>query len=323
MAKGMIKTKKYAAGTAQVPQPVSGPTPPKPGDTQTSGNWGTSGQNQNLRAQLGYDKPPAPKGLLGLLGFAEGTENVPAAASTPPGLLDNLIHFRAGPLVVGNPALSAPAPQLPQPATTGQPGGSVPPNFVLPPNLQGFNAPVVPEPNFQFNPPAQAFPTPPVAAPKGSPQTAQMGFNAPLPPMPAMTPPAAPGEPSLAGKTMGAVLNIAPKDADLHLNAGQMSQHDFATEFSKLPLNTIQKLWGMQHYLTPEQKILPTVVGQYNDRALQAQAMYDNAVKAGKTAELPALKKTSDDAAGALHTLLIQSLALQYIPGVVGTQGQQ
>jgi hypothetical protein len=43
--------KKFAGGTTSVPTPPPAPLP-GPGDTQTSGNWGTGGQNQTLRKTI-------------------------------------------------------------------------------------------------------------------------------------------------------------------------------------------------------------------------------------------------------------------------------
>lgn len=289
LGRGMLG---FAFGTAQVPAPA----PPGPGDTVTSGTWtpaggggdtGQGGQNQTLRKKLG----------LGMKAFAKGTANVqpsappdpapvflPAPTPDNPGpqhsAINNALSFKLGPLAVGSTAqdIMASAPAMPN----GQPGGSVPPPSMLagkfgrtpPNNAPPNNAPLVaPAPvpdNVHHNPVGRA--------------AGVVNPNAPATPAPVQIngkdvtdPEVVAHKAILSGSTMS--------QAHAMHSPGQYSPEEFADAVRGMPLGVLSKLWNFQHYLSPEQAIIPQLLGQAHQPVDTAKKAYDAAVANGATPE--------------------------------------
>jgi hypothetical protein len=290
----------FAFGTPEVPE---GPTPPKPGDTETTGDWGTGGQNQDLRRKLGLGR--------GMLSLAQGTPDVPSAPTQPVVLPAQAPLFPA-PVVTGS---------LPLPMVRGQPGGSVPPGFVLPNSLQGFNAPPDPGIPPQFIPaPAPAFPGAPTLRGAGG------GF-ASAPVAPAMASggtavtPTAPvrnvPNPAPNGKrddnpSVTAALadqhGVTPEQIHAGTQTHQYSEDEYVNALRGIPLGAYEKIYQMQHYLTPQQALIPRAVAGADRTVTEAQTQAQEALKGND----PAALKTAQDTykkAYADREALIQRLA--------------
>ena len=288
------------------------PPPPAPA---------AGGQNQNLRKALG----------LGMKAYAQGISNVPAPdpnqpptqflpPPTPnnpgppmPDALNRALSFQLGPFAMGAAAQygAGAAPAMPN----GQPGGSVPTGAFAPGSFGAHGAP-----NFGQNTPAP--PPAPVA-------TQRVGRAAGVGMAPPVLGPAL--DAAIAGRANNTVVHPNPGGAPIVKTVNDPTQVDVLSTLTGLPRHQVhmmsepqgysrdefikaarsipaaqmQQLWNMQHYLTPEQQFLPTLLKQHYDTASAAKQKMDEATAAGRMDDYAAAKKIYDDATGGYNNTLL------------------
>ena len=89
------------------------------------------------------------------------------------------------------------------------------------------------------------------------------------------------------------------------------SDEDLTHIIANMPSAMVDKLWGMQHYLTPQQQMLPMALHQLDTQAQDAGAKYDAAV-ANKAPKAEQDKwKTAHDTYVAQRSDMIMRMALQ------------
>ena len=271
------------------------PPPPAPA---------AGGQNQNLRKALG----------LGMKAYARGVNNVPAPdpnqpptqflpSPTPdnpgppmPDALNRALSFQLGPFSMGAAAQygAAAAPPMPN----GQPGGSVPAGPFVPGQFGAHGAPNFGQNNPPPAPPAPPAPEAPVSTHKVG-RAEGLGQAAPvLGPMldAAIAPPATTVTHQLPdGRVMqkpvddptgvaikAAATGATPGQAHAMHEPHQYSADEFADAVRGMPLGVLSKLWNFQHYLTPEQQLVPHLLGLAAQPADAAKKAYEDAVAKGQ-----------------------------------------
>ena len=68
------------------------------------------------------------------------------------------------------------------------------------------------------------------------------------------------------------------------------SKDQFTAAISHLPLSMLGTIWGMQHYLTPEQQLIPQVLQGHADKINEAQQALSAAVTSGDPKKIAAAK---------------------------------
>jgi hypothetical protein len=233
--------------------------------------------------------------------FAAGTAAVPGnfASQAGTGLLDPYISGRMGPLAVGAAAAPQPpmAPFMPQPGAGTQmsspPATRQPP--VTPPTFGQelsnlFPAPPAPPPNPMTGHPVgrNAGSAKPAAS---SPGMAAFLGGAPTPPSPAAVTP----NPSPNGKVSGqpqtdaAIARLVggtPEQVNAFTEPHNYTPQEHAQAVAGIPLAVAERLWGMQHYLTPEQQLMPRLMNSLAGTADASTKAYQDAAAQG--AKFPA-----------------------------------
>jgi len=264
--------------------------PPAPGQTVTNGTWGPPpetpppppqpavGQNQLLRLKLG----------MGVKAFADGTPDV-QPMGTPLGLPG---------IPLGHAPMGAPFPAYGDTAPTtgisiGGPGGiSLPPSMLDSARAAAGGPPAQPG--------QSQWPTSMLQNARNA-QVANRAAGQPTsaPNMPTLgpgldaaikAPPVTVQHPdgTIQGvNDPGIVAQKAAMAGSTHAAAAAMhepeslTREQFISAMRGVPQSTVDKLWGMQHYLTPEQQMLPAYMGEMHKQMTDAASNLAEAQAAG------------------------------------------
>ena len=78
------------------------------------------------------------------------------------------------------------------------------------------------------------------------------------------------------------------------LEPHQFSQQEFESSMADMPWAVAQHLWGMQHYLSPQQTAVPSYLGMLQQKSEAAKAAYTAAVQSGNGADATKAKSLAD-----------------------------
>jgi hypothetical protein len=269
----------FAMGTPDVP------TPPKPGDTVTSGSWdpntGTNSTGQSIRKSLGMGVPRP--------GYAGGSPDVP-----PPSMGGINTAMRSQPSMVTPVDISGFNDPTQQPTNNGF--GMALSSMMTP---AGAQAPV-PAPAMPQGQPGGSLPQGQPAAPQA--QVVQPTIMDSFAHMLGMGPPPAATivHPSGLTKTpddmdrVNAVANgtgVSHGYAHAMTEPHQYSESEFLDATKGMSYHQLDKLWAFQHYLNPDQQIVPMVINQFDKLIAEQEAAGQAALKAGDSAGVAAANK--------------------------------
>lgn len=105
-----------------------------------------------------------------------------------------------------------------------------------------------------------------------------------------------------------AILGEHPKNVLPFMEPHQFSDDEFVQATQGLNWKQAARIFGMQHYQTPQQQLIPQLVGHAHDLVQQAQAAYENAVAkklppADQKAASDALKQAQQERDGIISKL--------------------